>query len=201
MNHGCNDPRTSFSPSAEHLTHLRLRPPTSAPLNDYLCLAARPAYNTARPRFRASRAAPVRPADRDGRRTGAGARLCLSPPHPSSHWPRGRSSTSAPPRHAKSSRVTQGVRAARRAICNSVSTACARHLQRVLLGRGASEKRTPAIDPCLIRCWSELLDEGCPDYRATLIRKIETLFEVRLSGEAIRQINCRGCCESLGNHR
>ena len=61
-------------------------------------------------------------------------------------------------------------------------------LQRVLLGRGASQKRTPAIDRYVIRRWSELLDEGCPDYRATLMREIETIFEVRLSGETIRQI-------------
>jgi hypothetical protein len=61
-------------------------------------------------------------------------------------------------------------------------------LQRVLLGRGASQKRTPAIDRYVIRRSSELLDEGCPDYRATLMREIETIFEVRLSGETIRQI-------------
>ena len=61
-------------------------------------------------------------------------------------------------------------------------------LQRVLLGRGASQKRTPAIDRYVFRRWSELRDEGCPEYRATLIREIETIFEVRLSGETIRQI-------------
>ena len=61
-------------------------------------------------------------------------------------------------------------------------------LQQVLLGRGASQKRTPAIDRYVVRRRSELLDEGCPEYRATLIREIETIFEVRLSGETIRQI-------------
>ena len=61
-------------------------------------------------------------------------------------------------------------------------------LQRVLLGRSASQKRTPAIDRYVVRRRSELLSEGCPDYRATLIREIETIFEVRLSGETIRQI-------------
>ena len=61
-------------------------------------------------------------------------------------------------------------------------------LQQVLLGRGASQKRTPAIDRYVVRRRSELLDEGCPEYRATLIREIETIFEVRLSGETIRKI-------------
>ena len=40
----------------------------------------------------------------------------------------------------------------------------------------------------MIRRWSELLDEGCPEYRATLIREIHSIFEVKLSGETIRQI-------------
>ncbi len=41
--------------------------------------------------------------------------------------------------------------------------------QRVLLGRGASRKRTPTIDRYVVRRRAELLGEGCPDYRATLI--------------------------------
>ena len=61
-------------------------------------------------------------------------------------------------------------------------------LQRVLLGRGASRKRTPAIDRYVVRRQAELLGEGCPDYRATLIRELEIIFEVTLSGETIRQI-------------
>ena len=61
-------------------------------------------------------------------------------------------------------------------------------LQRVLLGRGASQKRTPAIDRYVVRRRCELLGEGCLEYRATLIREIESIFEVRLSGETIRQI-------------
>ena len=65
-------------------------------------------------------------------------------------------------------------------------------LQRVLLGRGAGRKRTPAIERYVVRRRSELLGEGCQDYRATLIREIEIIFEVKLSGETIRQIICGG---------
>jgi len=54
------------------------------------------------------------------------------------------------------------------------------HLARVLLGRGVNRKRTPAIDHYVARRWPELTGEGCPNYRATLIREIEGIFEVRL---------------------
>jgi hypothetical protein len=62
------------------------------------------------------------------------------------------------------------------------------HLARVLRGRGVNQKRTPAIDKFVVRRWDELLAEGCPNYRATLIREIESIFEVKLSGETLRQI-------------
>lgn len=62
------------------------------------------------------------------------------------------------------------------------------HLARVLLGRGVNQKRTRAIDHYVARRLPELLGEGCPNYRATLIREIESIFEVRLSGETLRQI-------------
>jgi hypothetical protein len=62
------------------------------------------------------------------------------------------------------------------------------HLARVLLGRGVNQKRTPAIDHYVARRWPELLAEGCPNYRATLIGEIESIFEVKLSGETLRQI-------------
>ena len=61
-------------------------------------------------------------------------------------------------------------------------------LARVLLGRGVNQKRTPAIDHYVARRWDELLAEGCPNYRATLMREIESIFEVKLSGETLRQI-------------
>ncbi len=61
-------------------------------------------------------------------------------------------------------------------------------LARVLLGRGVNQKRTPAIDKYVVRRWAELRGEGCPDYRATLVREIENVFEVKLSGETLRQI-------------
>jgi hypothetical protein len=61
-------------------------------------------------------------------------------------------------------------------------------LARVLLGRGVNQKRPPAIDHYVARRWPELLAEGCPNYRATLIREIESIFEVKFSGETLRQI-------------
>ena len=71
------------------------------------------------------------------------------------------------------------------------------HLQRVMLGRGANQKRTPIIDRYVVRRRRELLSEGCPNYRATLIREVESIFEVKLSGETIRQIvNECGECSS-----
>ena len=61
-------------------------------------------------------------------------------------------------------------------------------LARVLLGRGVNQKRTTAIDHYVARRWDELLAEGCPNHRATLMREIESIFEVKLSGETLRQI-------------
>ena len=51
-----------------------------------------------------------------------------------------------------------------------------------------NQKRTPAIDKYVVRRWDELRAEGSPDYRATLAREIENVFEVKLSGETLRQI-------------
>ena len=61
-------------------------------------------------------------------------------------------------------------------------------LSRILLGRGVNQKRTPAIDKYVVRRWAELHAEGRPDFRATLAREIENIFEVKLSGETLRQI-------------
>lgn len=61
-------------------------------------------------------------------------------------------------------------------------------LARVLLGRGVNQKRTPAIDKYVVRRWTELRGEGRPDFRAALVGEIETIFEVKLSGETLRQI-------------
>ena len=75
-------------------------------------------------------------------------------------------------------------------------------LARVLLGRGVNQKRTSAIDKFVVRRWDELLAEGCPNYRATLIREIESIFEVRLSGETLRQIilELKGSCAVLSGN-
>jgi hypothetical protein len=61
-------------------------------------------------------------------------------------------------------------------------------LARILLGRGVNQKRTPAIDKYVVRRWAELRAEGRPDYRAALAKEIENIFEVKLSGETLRQI-------------
>jgi hypothetical protein len=61
-------------------------------------------------------------------------------------------------------------------------------LHRVMLGRWVNRKRTPAIDKYVTLRRAELLAEGCPNYRVTLIREIERLFDVKLSGETLRQI-------------
>ena len=66
-------------------------------------------------------------------------------------------------------------------------------LQRVLSGHGANQKRTPAIDQYVRRRPRELLSEACPDYRATLIREVESIFQVKLCGETIRQV-----CNDIG---
>ena len=72
-------------------------------------------------------------------------------------------------------------------------------LARVLLGRGVNQKRTPAIDKYIVRRWAELRGEGCLDYRATLIREVESIFEVKLSGETLRQITCetKAACAAI----
>ena len=61
-------------------------------------------------------------------------------------------------------------------------------LHRVMLGRWVNRKRTPAIDKYVALRRAELLAEGCPNYRVTLIREIESFFDVKLSGETLRQI-------------
>lgn len=64
----------------------------------------------------------------------------------------------------------------------------ANQLARVMLGRGASQKRTPVIDRYIVRRRGELRGEGCPNYRATLAREVEAIFEVKLCGETIRKV-------------
>ena len=64
----------------------------------------------------------------------------------------------------------------------------ASELQRVMLGRGASQKRTPVIDRYVVRRWGELRSEGCPNYRARLAGEVEAIFEIKLCGETIRKI-------------
>jgi hypothetical protein len=61
-------------------------------------------------------------------------------------------------------------------------------LAHVLLGRGVNQKRTPTIDRYVIRRWFELRAEGRPDFRAALAKEVEQVFEVKLSGETLRQI-------------
>ena len=61
-------------------------------------------------------------------------------------------------------------------------------LERVLLGRSVNQKRTPTIDKYVVRRWAELCSEGRPDFRATLVREIENIFDVKFSGETLRQI-------------
>ena len=61
-------------------------------------------------------------------------------------------------------------------------------LARVLLGRDVNQKRSLAIDQYVVRRRCELLGEGCPNYRTTLIREVECIFKVTLSGETIRKI-------------
>lgn len=63
-------------------------------------------------------------------------------------------------------------------------------LHRVMLGRWVNRKRTHAIDKYVALRRAELLAEGCPNYRVTLIREIESFFDVKLSGETLRQITC-----------
>ena len=61
-------------------------------------------------------------------------------------------------------------------------------LAHVMLGRGVNQKRTPTIDKYVIRRWFELRAEGRPDFRAALAKEVEQVFEVKLSGETLRQI-------------
>lgn len=72
-------------------------------------------------------------------------------------------------------------------------------LYRVMLGRGVNQKRTPAIDRYAARRWTELRGEGCPNYRVTLIREIENIFDVKLSGETLRKIinETTGSCAAM----
>jgi hypothetical protein len=69
----------------------------------------------------------------------------------------------------------------------------------VLLGRGVNQKRTPAIDKYVVRRWNELRGEGCPNYRATLIREVENIFDVKLSGETLRQITLQLTADCLAH--
>ena len=59
-------------------------------------------------------------------------------------------------------------------------------LQRMVLGPEAGRKRTAVIDGYVRRRWPQLLDESCRNFRETLQREIEGLFDTRLSGETLR---------------
>ncbi len=61
-------------------------------------------------------------------------------------------------------------------------------LQRVLLGRGVSRKRTPAVEGYVRHRWRQLEAEGCRDYRRKLQEEIQGIFGITLSGEAVRLI-------------
>lgn len=59
-------------------------------------------------------------------------------------------------------------------------------LQRVLLGREVSRKRTPAVEAYARLRWPQLKTEGCRNFRQKLGQEIERIFGVRLSGESLR---------------
>ena len=61
-------------------------------------------------------------------------------------------------------------------------------LTRMMLGRAAKQKRTADIDRVVMRRRAELLSEGCHNYRHIIAQEIEIYFDVKLSGETIRQI-------------
>lgn len=61
-------------------------------------------------------------------------------------------------------------------------------LQRMLLGPEAGRKRTAAIDAYVRLRWPQLLAEGCRNFRQTLQKDIETIFNIRLSGETLRHL-------------
>ena len=61
-------------------------------------------------------------------------------------------------------------------------------LQRVLLGREANRKCTTAVKAYARQRWPQLQAEGCRDYRKKLGQEIEQIFQVRLSGESLRQL-------------
>jgi hypothetical protein len=103
---------------------------------------------------------------------------------------------------AKREEVFKADRKTIRAWGEAIVSRDSERLARVLLGRGVNQKRTPAIDHYVARRWPELLAEGCPNYRATLIREIESIFEVKLSGETLRQIilEIKGSCAVLSGN-
>lgn len=59
-------------------------------------------------------------------------------------------------------------------------------LQQVLLGRGVSRKRTPAVEGYVRHRWPQLQAEGCRHYRRKLQEEIQEIFGITLSGEALR---------------
>jgi hypothetical protein len=63
-----------------------------------------------------------------------------------------------------------------------------------------NQKRIPAIDNDDIRRWNELRSEAYPNDRATLIRKIKNIFEVKFSGETHHQITANCLARSTESH-
>jgi hypothetical protein len=59
-------------------------------------------------------------------------------------------------------------------------------LQRVLLGREVSRKRTAGVEAYARLRWPQLQAEGCRNYRQKLGQEIQRIFGVKLSGESLR---------------
>jgi len=64
-------------------------------------------------------------------------------------------------------------------------------------GRWVKQKRTHAIDHYVVRRWPQLLAEACPNYRATLIREIECIFEVETNFDGVHDCHSRDAVPSL----
>lgn len=61
-------------------------------------------------------------------------------------------------------------------------------LQRVLLGREVSRKRTAGVEAYARRRWPQLQAEGRRNYRQKLGQEIQEIFGITLSGESLRRL-------------
>ena len=61
-------------------------------------------------------------------------------------------------------------------------------LERVMLGRRASVKRSPTLDNYVFHRWVELQSRGLPNFRLALAQDVLTIFGISISGETLRQI-------------